>query len=48
MSPPMTTSPLRRLRQFGLGLAVALLRLLMRPPASGWQRSTRGTSLHGR
>lgn len=35
------------LRQIGLKLLVALLRLLSRDAPAGWQRSTRPTHLRG-
>lgn len=35
------------IRRLGLKLALALLRLVTRPAASGWQRSDRPSSLTG-
>ena len=38
----------RTIRQIGLKLTVALLRLFVRPAPAGWRRSTRPLDLTGR
>jgi len=38
----------KAIRQAGLKITVSLLKLLVRPPAAGWRRSTRPSTLHGR
>jgi hypothetical protein len=38
----------KAIRQAGLKLTTALLKLLVRPARPGWQRSTRPVSLRGR
>lgn len=38
----------RAIRQIGLKIFVALLRVLVRPAPAGWRRSTRPNGLTGR
>jgi len=38
----------RTIRQIGLTFVAALLRLIVRPAPTGWQRSTRPVNLRGR
>jgi len=38
----------KAIRQAGLKIVVRLLKLFVRPPVAGWQRSTRPSTLRGR
>jgi hypothetical protein len=38
----------KAIRQLGLKIVVALLRILERPPTAGWKRSRRPPTLNGR